>query len=641
MSGQITIQVQQLNRTPVFKISHQTWGVDFSSVFGATKLPGGALHWYYPAYYPVYKLVLDDLGALSRYHKTDLHISDAAQEHIEALRGYDEHIAKARLPKDFEFRTKPYKHQLDGLIHLVYSLRAGLFYSCGTGKSKCVIDWQRATGCWPLIICPRIAMHVWTSELKVHGIDQEYQPIDGATKEKKLQQIEQAGQYHGMIITYDTLRLYYEHVAANVDYNAIVADESQKIKQTRSQRTKVALEMSKKAYRRVIVSGTPSLGDPRDVYPQYRFLAPYFMPWNPVHFKRIFCVISPYNKHIVTGFKNLDILNRRINLVSIRRKKEDCLDLPLRTVQDISVPMETRQKKLYNKLARSSGAEGGADIEAMVNALVNTSMGGSRTRTGNTTINIPHAAALVNKLIQIGCGFVIKDEILEKDPCDDCAHMPVCVETDPPVRPWTPRCLRPVEDVYDEDDPELLVEEGIGEPPRRFAKRLDCAKATALSDLFDDLLGEPDHKVIVWGQYTEELNIIEDIINAAKLGYVRVDGSNTDKAKSLAAKFNDDAACRVYLGQVATGVSITLNSAQYMVYFSLPWNLEHYAQSLDRNHRLGQKSNVTVYRLLAPGVDAHIAKALSVKQRIADALIDDTGTKDRRVNRPITKVYEV
>lgn len=641
MAGHITVQVQQRNRTPIFKVSHDTWGVDFANIFGATKLPGDAFHWYYPAYYPVHKLVVEDLKATGRHHHIPVHFSEHAETHIDALEQYDDHIAKARLPQDFEFRTKPYQHQLDGLVHLIYCLRAGLFYDCGLGKTKIIIDWQRATECWPIIICPRIAMHVWTSELKVHGIDQEYQPIDAATVKGKREQIETASGYHGLVVTYDTLRRHYEFIAEQVPFTAIVADESQKIKQSKSQRTKVALEMSKGAYRRVVMSGTPSLGDPRDIYPQYRFLAPYFMPWNQHHFKRIFCTTAPHNSRIVTGFKNLDILNRRINLVSIRRKKDRCLDLPERTFQDLVIKMEPKQKKLYNKLAQSVTESCGADLEAVVNALVNTAAAMGTAKAGDAVINIPHAAVLINKLIQISCGFVLKQEVPEKDPCTDCPHLQACVTAEPPVRPWTPRCQRPVEDVYDEEDEELLVEEGIGPAPKTFPERLDCAKGTALSDLFDDLLMEPDNKVIVWGQYTEELNIIEEVIKAANVGYVRVDGSNTAHAKKFETRFNEDPDCRVYLGQVATGVSITLNSAQYMVYFSLPWNMEHYAQSLDRNHRLGQGKNVTVYRFLAPGVDQHIAKALSVKRLVADSLVDSDGVSQRKVSRPITKVQEI
>jgi len=172
------------------------------------------------------------------------------------------------------------------------------------------------------------------------------------------------------------------------------------------------------------------------------------------------------------------------------------------------------------------------------------------------------------------------------------------------------------------------------------AERLDSGKAAALTELLDDLLAEKEHKVIIWGQYIEELNIIEETVKKTGVAYVRVDGSNTAHVTRFEARFNGDPACRVYIGQVATGVSITLNSAQYMVYFSLPWNLEHYAQSLDRNHRIGQSKNVTVYRLLTKGVDSHIASALAVKQVVADALVDKDADC-RTVNRPITKVKEL
>lgn len=625
MASTITIQVTQLNKTPVFVLSHDTYGIDFSTIFGATKLPGDALRWYYPAYYPVHALVVDDIKATGRQMDVNVEFSEAAEKHITKLDKYESYVAEARLPVDFEFKTKPYEHQLQGLAHLIYSLRAALFYDCGTGKTKILIDWQRAVKCWPIIVCPRIAVHVWIAELKVHGIDQEYQPIDGTTKKKKLQQIEEAGQYHGMVITYDTLRLYYAHVAEYVPFDALVADESQKIKQFTSGRTQAALELSKGAYRRVIMSGTPSLGDPRDVYPQYRFLAPYFMPWNAWHFKKLFCVISSYNKHVVTGFKNLDVLNRRINLVSLRRRKDTCLDLPERTFQDIPVSMQPAQQRLYNELAQTVKSSCGGDLESVVNALVNTSVAMGRAKKGDHVINIPHAAALINKLLQVSDGFIIKDTIPEKDPCTGCKELRRCVATAPPIKPWTSRCV---------------MRDTLGPAPEKFIERFKGGKQEALIDLLQTITAEPANKVIIWGQYIEELNIIEETVKSLKLGYVRVDGSNTAHIKKFESRFNNDQDCRVYVGQVATGVSITLNSAQYMVYFSLPWNLEHYLQSLDRNHRVGQSKNVTVYRLLTKGVDRHIAKALDVKRTVADALID-VSSSCRTVSRPITKVEEI
>jgi hypothetical protein len=78
--------------------------------------------------------------------------------------------------------------------------------------------------------------------------------------------------------------------------------------------------------------------------------------------------------------------------------------------------------------------------------------------------------------------------------------------------------------------------------------------------------------------------------------------------------FNSDQRVRVYLGQVATGIGITLNASNYTLYYSLSWSLEHYLQSLDRNYRIGQTKPVTVYRLLGKHtLDESKAKALDQK----------------------------
>jgi SNF2 family DNA or RNA helicase len=128
----------------------------------------------------------------------------------------------------------------------------------------------------------------------------------------------------------------------------------------------------------------------------------------------------------------------------------------------------------------------------------------------------------------------------------------------------------------------------------------DNARLELLESLLDELLQEADNKVIIWSNYTAELDSIEKVLEENKYNYVRVEGGCSSHEQNHAKDtFNKDKNCRVYLGQVSTGIGITLNSANYMIYYNLPWSLEHYLQSLDRNYRIGQKRKVTVYRLLA------------------------------------------
>jgi len=585
------LKITSLGGTPVFAI--YSTDLSFKKVFGAVTKKGTLL-WYFPAFYPVYKLVLKDLKAL----KLRFTVSDAAKQAITQLERYDERVAKKVLPSGFAFKTQPYEHQLEGFIHVLYNMRVALFYACGLGKTKIIVDWQRAINAKPLILCPRVVLHVWATEAARHGIEQEYRIVDGLSREEKTAQIADAKNYSGLVITYGSARLYREQIQEEFPYNAIVADESHYIKDARSGRTEAALELSKKPSRRVIMSGTPSTGDPRDMYSQFRFLSPCFMPESFWKFKQTFCRTAPMNKRIVIGYKNLHVLNERVRLVALRRTKKECLDLPEQYVIDVPIDMKPSQQKFYNTIILSE------EFDELAQALMReerilTEQGG--------LIDIPNAAVLVNKLLQVACGFMyLKADV--PNICDGCEHLRDCVDAH--IKPYTAKCH-----VNSTPMPPIVQ------------RMQENAKLEVLLNKLDEILAEPTHKCIIWAQFRPEMDWIEEAIKdhwkktKRDFTLVRADGSTPDVTVP-ATKFETDVACRIYLGQVETGVGITLNAANYMIYFSLPWKLLAYDQSIDRNHRVGQRRDVTVFRLLCRHtIDIHIARGLSMKRTVSETII--------------------
>jgi SNF2 family DNA or RNA helicase len=574
----LALKVTQLNGTPVFVAASPD--ARLAAAYGAVRFKNDPLC-YFPAFYPCHRIVLEDLRKLD----FEVSLSEQAQKVVTHFDTIAAKIAARELPNGFEFKTQPFEHQTEGLVHLIYNFRAGLFYSCGLGKTKIVIDWQRATQCWPLVLCPKVVLHVWAAELKRHGIQQEFAIIDAASKAEKTRQVADAKNYQGAVITYDSARRYYEELAVQVPYDAIVADESHCVKDPSSQRTKAALVLSGKAARRVIMSGTPSLGDPRDMYSQLEFLGSFFVPESFWKFRQTFCIISPRNKHIVTGFKNLDVLRDRVMFVALQKAKADCLDLPERHIIDVLVPLVGAQMRLYNTLIASEEMQ-----EAVDSLLLH----------GPGEVNVPNAAVLINKLLQVVCGFVYKS-VEETGICNGCPELRECSPAN--IQPYTAQCkkeskpLEPVVEYFEEN-----------------------AKRDMLLQKLEDILEDPKNKVIIWGQFSAELTLIENVIKE-KWGYVRVDGSNTSRIVHAEKCFNENPLCRIYLGQVETGVGITLNAANYMIYYSLPWKLVAYHQSLDRNHRVGQTQSVTVFRLLAEqSVDVGVRQALDTKMTVAATL---------------------
>jgi len=622
------LKVTRLMCTPVFVIP----GVDekWSQVYGA--MAGTDLRWYFPAFFPVHRIVLNDIEVL----QLPVEVSDTAQKWIHTQDAYGDRIKEATLPDGFEYKTDPYDHQREGLLHAIYNMRAALFYACGLGKTKIVIDWQRATGCWPLIVCPKVVLDVWPEEAGIHGIGQEYTVIDGYSPAKKRKQIAEAPETSGCVVTYGVARRYKE-LLATLPYSALVADESHYLQTHNSGQTKAVLDLAGKAPRRLLLSGTPSLGDPRDVYAQLRLLSPCFARENYWHFTNKFCTRAPKSKHIIVGFKNLDVVQRRLGLVALRRKKEDCLDLPPRTVIDVAVPLGASQQKLYRTLLREQNAEDLLTDLLKEEGLLH----------GDGLLDVANAAILVGKLLQVTGGFVYKKRKEDEGLCDECPHLRDCIIGN--IRPHTNRCVVHPQPV-----------------PREVELYTPNAKLDALLSKLRDILVEPTHKVIIWANFTAELDFIEAAIakswkkDKSKWTIARL--KTGKKAKTLVDRFNNDPRCRVYLAQVKTGVGITLNAANYMIYYALPWELGAYDQSRDRNHRAGQTRNTTVYRLLGKDtVDEHVARALTFRADVAETLttaivcakcpqqegckcakIYDAGCKyQRSVARPVTRVREL
>jgi DNA helicase INO80 len=149
-------------------------------------------------------------------------------------------------------------------------------------------------------------------------------------------------------------------------------------------------------------------------------------------------------------------------------------------------------------------------------------------------------------------------------------------------------------------------------------------KLDTFDELLTSILAEDKNKAIVWCNFTKELDIVEDYLRRKKISYIRVDGSNSNIAQKASREFDTDPTKRVWLGQIATGVAITLLSAAYTIYFGLNYKLDDFTQSMDRNYRIGQNAAaVFVYILTSKNsVLDYVRKALEQKKDIAKSLTE-------------------
>lgn len=157
----------------------------------------------------------------------------------------------------------------------------------------------------------------------------------------------------------------------------------------------------------------------------------------------------------------------------------------------------------------------------------------------------------------------------------------------------------------------------------------DNPRLRALKELMQDFEGK---KVIVWAWFKEEIKAIAALMKELGRKPVQYHGDISDKDRNLAIDSFQLQDADTFIGnQASGGIGITLTAASETIYYSNNFNLEHRAQSEDRNHRTGQKNQVTYYDLIAEDtVDDTISLALQTKTDLVAAVLKDSSCLFRR-----------
>ncbi len=150
------------------------------------------------------------------------------------------------------------------------------------------------------------------------------------------------------------------------------------------------------------------------------------------------------------------------------------------------------------------------------------------------------------------------------------------------------------------------------------------AKLAELDRILEELIRAKGCKVILWSYYVNTITRLAARYN--ELGVVTLFGGvPASERQALVRSFQEDSGVRLFVGNpAAAGTGFTLTAATYAIYETLTWRYDLYAQSQDRNHRIGQHAPVTYVRLLAADtIDLVIAESLARKTRMARRLVGD------------------
>lgn len=154
----------------------------------------------------------------------------------------------------------------------------------------------------------------------------------------------------------------------------------------------------------------------------------------------------------------------------------------------------------------------------------------------------------------------------------------------------------------------------------------DSAKMEALLDLLSNLK-ENGHKALVFSQFTDYLALVREKIEAQGWTYQYLDGTvpTAERTRRVAA-FQAGESDFFLISLKAGGMGLNLTAANYVILLDPWWNPAVENQAADRAHRIGQRSAVTVYRLIAQGtVEEKVLELHARKRHLAEDLLDGTG----------------
>lgn len=132
----------------------------------------------------------------------------------------------------------------------------------------------------------------------------------------------------------------------------------------------------------------------------------------------------------------------------------------------------------------------------------------------------------------------------------------------------------------------------------------DLYRAAGKFELLDRVLPKlrmTNHRVLMFCQMTRLMDIMEDYLRWRDLKYLRLDGTTkSDERGTLLNLYNaKDSDYFVFLLSTrAGGLGLNLQTADTVIIFDSDWNPHADQQAQDRAHRIGQKNEVRVLRLV-------------------------------------------
>ncbi|XP_006630380.2 DNA excision repair protein ERCC-6 [Lepisosteus oculatus] len=464
----------------------------------------------------------------------------------------------------------------------IIAFLAGLSYS----KIRTRGSNYRYAGLGPtIIVCPATVMHQWVKEFHTWWPPFRVAVLHdtGSFSSRKEKLIHEIAACHGILITsYSYVRIMQDYIQ-KYDWHYAILDEGHKIRNPYAGVTRACKQF--RTPHRFILSGSPMQNNLKELWSLFDFVFPGKLGTLPIFMEQFSVPITMggYSNaspvQVQTAYKCACVLRDTINPYLLRRMKADVktnLSLPDKNEQVLFCRLTEEQRQVYQ-----------------------------------TFIDSKEVYQILNGEMQVFSGLIALRKI--------CNH--------PDLFSGGPMILKGVPD-------EQLTEE------ERFGYWKRSGKLIVVESLLR-LWHKQGHRVLLFSQSRQMLNILEVFVRDRGFSYLKMDGTTTIASRQpLIAQYNENKSIFLFLLTTRVGgLGVNLTGANRVIIFDPDWNPSTDTQARERAWRIGQKLQVTVYRLVTAGtIEEKIYHRQIFKQFLTNRVLKDP--KQRRFFKS-NDIYEL
>jgi SNF2 family DNA or RNA helicase len=243
---------------------------------------------------------------------------------------------------------EPREHQLRALDYARGKDQIALFMEMRLGKSMVAIRWAQEKPGKRLIVAPLTVLSSWKDELEVEGVEPKaVETLHGWNPKKPLNL-----KADWFLVNYEALRARPE--IFDLGFDAVIFDESTKIRNPQAQISKLLTTTSRLPRRRAILSGLPAPESALDYFTQFKVLRGEFMGFRTFwDFRsRLFHAPAwrPYDFAPRPGA--LTKIKETIHRHAFVLTRKDANLGPMKVYEKREVAMNPKQKRLYKQVEK-------------------------------------------------------------------------------------------------------------------------------------------------------------------------------------------------------------------------------------------------------------------------------------------------